>query len=386
VLAGTNNPPELYSASINSGAEGSGESKNFRVGEVLPTTDRTMKFRVSVRDNRKTDGATGGSIGFADVNVRSVAVAGPFQVKTPNGGESYTAGSTQTITWNVAGTSAAPIDTATVRISVSIDSGKTYTEVLADKAPNTGSASVTMPGSATKTARVRIEATNNIYYDVSDADFSITAGDAGALLISSVVNAASFQPTLAPNTAFTVFGSNLGTKETASSTTLGGAGVTVCGTAATLSANTGTTINGVIPASVSADTTCPVVVTVGGKSSPAFNVAIGQQALGIFQFASGGATLPVATHPDFGPIGPAAGGLRPAQQGETIVLFCTGFNPGASIPGITVGGVDASVAYFGPSSSTPGLCQINFVVPNGLRSGANNLLVGDLGPFALWVN
>ena len=387
VLAGTNNPPDLYDVVTGSGGEGAGETKSFRLGEVLPITDRTMRFRVSVRDNRKFDGVTAGSIGFADVNVRSVAAAGPFQVSIPNGGENWTGGTSSTVTWAVAGTSAAPVSTAAVRISLSTDGGQTFPVILAESVPNTGTAAVTIPAAtSTKTARIRIEAVNNVYYDISDANFAIAPGDLTQPLITSVVNSASFAPTLAANTLFSVFGSNFGTQASGSGTTLGGATVTVCGTPAPLSFNSGAgLINGLIPAAVAGQSTCPVVVTAGGKSSPAFPIAIGQQALGIFQFSIGGQQLPVATHADYSVIGPTTSNLKPAQGGETIILWCTGWNQGAANPAITIGGSPAAVAYYGPSGGVPGLCQINTVVPPGLVHGNDSMTVGSLAPFILWV-
>jgi uncharacterized protein (TIGR03437 family) len=115
-------------------------------------------------------------------------------------------------------------------------------------------------------------------------------------------------------------------------------------------------------------------------------VSISSQALGIFQFTSGALRLPVATHADYSVVGPPATGLSAAQGGETIVLWCTGWNQGAPTPAITIGGASVRVTYFGPSGATAGLCQINIAVPTGLPSGSNNLLVGDLGPYSLWTN
>ncbi|MEP7236849.1 MAG: zinc-dependent metalloprotease family protein [Ferruginibacter sp.] len=149
-------------------------------GETLPTQARALKFRLVVRDNRAGgggvvtggDGCQTGFTGFFQIN--TVAATGPFIVTVPNGGESYGGGSTQTITWNVAGTGAAPISCANVKISLSTDGGLTYPTVITASTPNDGSEALTIPNITTTTARVKIEAVGNIFFDISNADFNIT--------------------------------------------------------------------------------------------------------------------------------------------------------------------------------------------------------------------
>jgi hypothetical protein len=151
-------------------------------GEVLPAVARTMKFRLTVRDNRAGGGGVvssgDGCQGAAIFQVNAVGTT-PFTVTTPNGGESYPGGSTQTIVWNVAGTDAAPISVANVKISISTDGGLTYPTVLSNSTANDGSESVTMPGVLTTTARIKVEALGNIFFDISNANFSITAPVSG---------------------------------------------------------------------------------------------------------------------------------------------------------------------------------------------------------------
>jgi len=156
-------------------------------GETLPTVARDMKFRLTVRDVHPGAGglpATGGIVtggegcqaGFTGTYVIHVVNTGaPFAVTVPNGGESYPANSTQTVTWNVVGTDAAPISVANVKISLSTDGGLTYPTVIAASTPNDGSELVTIPNSQTTTARIKVEAVGNVFFDISNANFIITA-------------------------------------------------------------------------------------------------------------------------------------------------------------------------------------------------------------------
>ena len=138
-------------------------------GELLPTTTRSMTFRVTARDNR----SGGGGVEYDSMKVNVNATAGPFLVTYPNGDEWWTAGSTKTVTWNVAKTAVAPINAAKVDISLSTDGGQTFPIVLASAVPNDGAQDITVPGVATADARVRISATGNIFFDLSNNDFYI---------------------------------------------------------------------------------------------------------------------------------------------------------------------------------------------------------------------
>ena len=153
-------------------------------GETLPQVARVMKFKLTVRDNRAGGGAivTGGDgcqAGLTGLYQINVAGTGPFNVTVPNGGESYPGGTVQNITWNVAGTNAAPINTANVKISLSTDGGLTYPTVLITSTPNDGSEPLPLPSILTNTARVKVEAVGNVYFDISNANFNITAAASG---------------------------------------------------------------------------------------------------------------------------------------------------------------------------------------------------------------
>jgi hypothetical protein len=142
----------------------------FLTGEILPSITRTMTFQVIARDNR----ANGGGINTATATVNVDGVSGPFAVTAPNTGVTYGGGSTQTVTWNVAGTSGAPVSAANVKLSFSTDGGNTFPTTLLASTPNDGSQLVTIPIGNTTTARIKVEAVGNIFFDVSDVNFTVS--------------------------------------------------------------------------------------------------------------------------------------------------------------------------------------------------------------------
>jgi len=153
-------------------------------GENLPTSARTMKFRLTVRDNRLGGGGvvTGGDgcqTGFTGTFQVNTVGTTPFTVTVPNGGESWEGSTTQTITWNVAATNAAPFSVSNVKISLSTDGGLTYPTVLSASTANDGTEALTIPNTLTTTARIKVEAIGNIFFDISNANFSITAATSG---------------------------------------------------------------------------------------------------------------------------------------------------------------------------------------------------------------
>ncbi len=147
-------------------------------GETLPTVARALKFRLTVRDNRAggggvTSGGSGCQTGFSPVYQINVSAAGPFIITAPDGGEVWGTGTTQTVTWNPAGTAAAPINCTSVDIQLSTDGGATYPVTLVAGTPNDGTQQVVIPATATLTARVRIVASGNIFFDISNNNFTI---------------------------------------------------------------------------------------------------------------------------------------------------------------------------------------------------------------------
>ena len=107
------------------------------------------EFQVVVRDNH----ANAGGINTATATVVVDGASGPFAITAPNTGVSWAGNSAQTVTWNVANTTAAPVSAANVRILFSSDGGNTFPTVLAASTANDGSESITVPNGLTTTGR-----------------------------------------------------------------------------------------------------------------------------------------------------------------------------------------------------------------------------------------
>ena len=166
ILNNANNPPLTFTGTSPTGAVCQ-QDATCVTGENLPSIARQMKFRVVVRDQR-------GGIADGAMQLNVVATAGPFVVTAPNTAVNFGGGAQQTISWDVANTNVAPINAANVKISLSTDGGVTFPMVLANSTPNDGSEPVTIPNVSSSTARIKIEAVGNVFFDISDANFTIT--------------------------------------------------------------------------------------------------------------------------------------------------------------------------------------------------------------------
>lgn len=100
--------------------------------------------------------------------------SGPFEVTSQGiSGVSYLGGTNQVVTWNVNGTNNPPLSTHKVTISLSTDGGYTYPITLLQSTDNDGFTTVMIPNLATDSARIRVFAHNNIYFDINAKNFEI---------------------------------------------------------------------------------------------------------------------------------------------------------------------------------------------------------------------
>ncbi len=146
------------------------------IGEVLPTAGGTLNFRLTVRDNA----LNGGGVDHDGMQVVVAGGAGPFRVTNPNTAVTWEVGQTQTVTWDVAGSDAAPVSCSNVRLTLSRDGGFTYPVTLLASTANDGTQDVTVPNTPTLNGRVQVACVGNIFFDISNTNFSLLPhADAG---------------------------------------------------------------------------------------------------------------------------------------------------------------------------------------------------------------
>ena len=174
-------------------------------------------------------------------------------------------------------------------------------------------------------------------------------------------------------------------------TVLDGATVTVNGKPAYVYYLSGSQVNVLTPLD---STTGPVAVTVnnGTSTSAAFTANLQTVSPGFLRFGDG--VHVAALHADYSYLGPASMSVpgytfTPAAPGETILLFCDGLGLPASPltagsavqtgvlptpwPIVDIGEQSATVKFAGLIS--PGLYQLNVVVPPSAANGDNQVVV-----------
>lgn len=137
--------------------------------EVVSTEERDYNFRVTVRDNSSDGGCTEED----NIKVESHETGDPFMVTVANTVTEWDSNTSETITWDVAGTTASPISCSDVDILLSLDGGLTYTVTLASDTPNDGSETITVPNNPTGDGRIMVVCSDNIFFDINDANIGI---------------------------------------------------------------------------------------------------------------------------------------------------------------------------------------------------------------------
>ena len=137
-------------------------------GEILPTTSRTLKFNVVVRDGK-------GGVASDGIQLRVHDTGSAFSIREPNASTTIKRKQKLSIVWNVANTDASPINCAKVDIALSTNGGEHFA-MLKRNVQNDGSEEITIPAETKEStrARLKISCSNNIFFALSPANFTIS--------------------------------------------------------------------------------------------------------------------------------------------------------------------------------------------------------------------
>lgn len=167
------------------------------IGEYLPLSAQTLTFRLTANDNR----ASGSGVAYDEIQVQTItqtAVLAPvtkFEVTSQMTDTTWTAGATETITWNVGNSDQAPINCSLVDIDFAAD-GFDYSHNLANNTNNDGTEDITVPnGIATQQGRVRVSCVshpNHTFFNINSGNITLGLAsytDCAAGVVSSLANA-----------------------------------------------------------------------------------------------------------------------------------------------------------------------------------------------------
>ncbi len=137
--------------------------------EVLPSYERDLNFQFVVRDNNPESGG----VAWSEIEFYATESAGPFLVEFPSADTTFEVGEEIEILWDVANTNNEIVNCQSVNILLSTDGGFTYERTLLENTPNDGAEKILIPNLVGNSARIRIEAADNIFFDISNEDFQI---------------------------------------------------------------------------------------------------------------------------------------------------------------------------------------------------------------------
>ncbi|MDB4727372.1 M12 family metallo-peptidase [Saprospiraceae bacterium] len=140
--------------------------------EVLPSVERDMNFRFNVRDIHE-------GIGCAHEDDIELTFWDPpanqdFRVIDPETVVTWFVGDVMPIQWSPAKTYESPVECERVNIYLSKDGGYTYPILLAEKVLNEpGEYNLMVPNEVGSENRIKVKCSNNVFFDISNTDFSI---------------------------------------------------------------------------------------------------------------------------------------------------------------------------------------------------------------------
>lgn len=249
-------------------------------GEKAPDTTRFLTFKPVVRNIFAGNGCFTIPDDTVHINAFSTGSANGyagFVVTSQNTtGITYTGGSSQTVTWNVVGTNAAPVSAANVDIFMSIDGGQTWPFTVGTF-PNTGSASVTIPspGSSSTTCRIKVKGSGNVFFNVNSNNFTVNPGSVTAPITGTLTVCTGATTTLSSATSGGTWSSSTPAVGTVSASGVV-TGITTGTTTISYTATSGT-----VTAVVTVNTTpAPAAITGGTAVCVGFTTALSNATAG----------------------------------------------------------------------------------------------------------
>ena len=244
-----------------------------------------------------------------------------------------------------------------------------------------------------------VDAQYNLYVSDTQNQKIRKVSSVPGIIMTGVVNGASFvSGALVPGEIATVFGTNLTFSNGINvagalplATSLLNVQVMVNTTAAPIFAvdnvNGQQQINFQVPYEIAGLSSATVQVIDNGAAGNTVTVPVVSAQPGMFTYTVGNTTYGAILHASYA----LANTSSPATAGETVLIYCTGLGavsptvtdgaPAAgstqtmAVPTVTIGGVAANIAYSGLAPGYVGLYQINAVVPTGLASGNQPVII-----------
>lgn len=154
-----------------------------RAGELLPQVNRNVNFRLAARDNQPG----GGGVAFDEMVLTTQGA--PFFITSPNSG-TFQAGCTVPVTWSIGGGDVA----ANVDISYSTTGGLDMNGVrqsfpidIVSGTANDGVFPMPVPCNLTGEARIKVKASDNIFFDVNNQNLNIV-NDPPAVILNPIAD------------------------------------------------------------------------------------------------------------------------------------------------------------------------------------------------------
>ena len=140
------------------------------LGELLPTTDRQLNFRLLARDYK-------GGVTQDNVTLNVINTGRPFAVLSQKNPTTVSANQSISVSWDVANTAQQPINCSHVNIGL-IDN-KGMSRSLATNILNDGAHDLTIPYDVVRleNAHLQVSCVSNIFFAVSEGKIDVLGGD-----------------------------------------------------------------------------------------------------------------------------------------------------------------------------------------------------------------